>query len=105
MKSSAANELKMQINAALTDIFKKKFKNPSIMKKDDKSLEGVAFQLNGNLYGIHYQSWKDIRQGYYKDIDEIKEFVKLFLAKLTDKTAGSSISSMVKEIRSDLPKY
>ena len=54
MKASVANDIKMQINAALTDIFKDKFKNPSVMKKDDKSLEGVAFELNGKLYGVHY---------------------------------------------------
>lgn len=54
MKPSVAEDVKMQINAALTDIFKDKFKNPSIMKKDDKSLEGVAFELNGKLYGVHY---------------------------------------------------
>ena len=105
MKSSVANDVKMQINAALTDIFKDKFKNPSIMKKDDKSLEGVAFELNGKLYGVHYQSWKDIRQGYYKDIDEIKDFVKIFLAKLTDMTPMTPISKMVNTIRADLPTY
>lgn len=83
MKKEQADQMKMMINASMTEIMKKKFKNPDIMKADDGSLEGVAFELNGKLYGIHYQSWKDIRNGYFKDIDEMADFVKNFLADVT----------------------
>jgi hypothetical protein len=75
------------------------------MKTDDKSLEGVAFELNGQLYGIHYQSWKDTRTGYYKDIDEAKDFVKIFLAKMTGKTIDSPMSKIVEEIKDNFNKY
>ena len=105
IKAPVAEEIKMEINAALTDILKKKFKNPPIMDPEDESLEGVVFELGGNLYGIHYQSWKDIRKSYFADIDEVKEYVKLFLAKMTGKSENASISSMVSEIRSNMDKY
>lgn len=78
---------------------KRKFKNPNIMKADDGSLEGVAFELNGNLYGIHYQSWKDIRNSYFSEIDEMKDFTKLFLANITGSPDKASIIQMVNKIR------
>ena len=105
LKKAEAEELKMEINVALTNIFKNKFKNPSIMPEGDKSLEGVAFELGGELYGIHYQSWKDIRRGYYEDIDEVKEFVQRFLARMIDKPETTPLGSLVSEIRLDIEKY
>lgn len=105
VKKAEAENLKLEINAALTEIFKQKFKNPDIMPKGDKSLEGVAFELGGELYGIHYQSWKDIRHSYYEDIDEVKEFVQRFLARMIDKPETTPLGSLVSEIRSNIEKY
>lgn len=105
LKPADAENIKMMINAELTDIFKKKFKNPSIMPEGDKSLEGVAFRLNGNLYGIHYQSWKDIRTSYYKDIDEIKEFEHKFLANMIGVSETTKLGTIISEIRSNIEKY
>lgn len=104
IRGEEAENIKLQINAALTEVFKKKFSNPSLMKANDGSLEGVAFELNGNLYGIHYQTWKDIRTGYYKEIDEAKEFVIRFLAKLAGKSPDSPKSKIVDEIRQNFDK-
>ena len=105
LKAKPAEEIKMEINAALTDIFKEKFKNPSIMDPEDESLEGVAFELDGNLYGIHYQSWKDIRTSYYKDIDAVKEYVTRFLADMTGKSENTGLGALVSEIRSNIDVY
>lgn len=99
MKKQEAEELRDKINAALTDIMKRKFKNPDIMKADDGSLEGVAFELKGNLYGIHYQSWKDIRNGYFSEIDEMSDFTKRFLSAITGKSEKGSLVAMVNAIR------
>ena len=89
----------------MTDLMKKKFKNPDIMPADDGSLEGVAFELNGQLYGIHYQSWKDIRNGYFSEIDEMKDFTKLFLARVTDSPDKASIVQMVNKVRQNPEQY
>lgn len=105
MKKQEAEWLRDKINAALTDIMKRKFKNPDIMRADDGSLEGVAFELNGNLYGIHYQSWKDIRNGYFSEIDEMKDFTKLFLARVTDSPDKASIVQMVNKVRQNPEEY
>ena len=105
MKKGEAENLRDQINAAMTDLMKRKFKNPDIMRADDGSLEGVAFELNGNLYGIHYQSWKDIRNGYFSEIDEMKDFTKLFLAKVTDSPDKASIVQMVNKVRQNPEEY
>lgn len=105
VKKAEAETLKMEINAALTDLLKKKFKNPDIMPEGDPSLEGVAFELGGELYGIHYQSWKDIRHSYYSDIDEVKEFVQRFLARMIDKPETTPLGSLIAEIRTDIEKY
>ena len=105
MKKHEAEELRDKINAALTDIMKRKFKNPDIMKADDGSLEGVAFELKGNLYGIHYQSWKDIRNGYFSEIDEMKDFTKLFLARITGSPDKASIVQMVNKVRQNPEEY
>ena len=91
MKREQAETIRDQINAAMTDLMKKKFKNPDIMPADDGSLEGVAFELGGRLYGIHYQSWKDIRNGYFSEIDEMKDFTKLFLANITGSPEKASL--------------
>ena len=105
MKKAEAEQLRDMINAALTDIMKKKFKNPDIMPEDDGSLEGVAFELGGNLYGIHYQSWKDIRNGYFSEIDEMKDFTKLFLARITDSPDRASMVQMVNKVRQHPEDY
>ena len=105
LKKEQAEEIKNQINASLTDIFKSKFKNPDIMPKGDESLEGVAFELNGNLYGIHYQSWKDLKHSYFEDIDEVRDFVRLYLARMMEKPEGSLLSSLVSEIRNNIDKW
>jgi cytidyltransferase-like protein len=105
VKKAEAEEIRDQINIALTEIFKSRFENPDIMPKDDKSLEGVAFELNGNLYGIHYQSWKDIRHSYYADIDEVKEFVQRFLARMIGKPETTLLGSLISEIRSNIETY
>ena len=105
MKKAEAEQLRDMINAALTDIMKKKFKNPDIMPEDDGSLEGVAFELGGNLYGIHYQSWKDIRNGYFSEIDEMKDFTKLFLARITGSPDRASIVQMVNKVRQHPEEY
>ena len=105
MKKQEAEELRDKINAALTDIMKRKFKNPDIMPEGDGSLEGVAFELKGKLYGIHYQSWKDIRNGYFSEIDEMKDFTKLFLARVTDSPDRASLVQMVNKVRQEPEKY
>lgn len=105
IKGKEAEQIKMEINDALTNIFKSKFKNPSIMDPNDKSLEGVAFELNGKLYGVHYQSWKDIRTSYYADIDEIKEYVHRFLARMVGVKETTTLGSIVTEIRNNINKY
>ena len=99
------DRLKNQLNNDLTKVFKSKFKNPSIMKDDDKSIEGVAFELNGNLYGINYQSWKDIKQNNLKSVIEIQDFVKNFLAKIAGMSENSNINTIVKELRNNIDKY
>ena len=105
MKKQEAEELRDKINAALTDIMKRKFKNPDIMPADDGSLEGVAFELNGRLYGIHYQSWKDIRNGYFSEIDEMTDFTKRFLSAVTGKSEKGSLVAMVNAIRQNPKEY
>lgn len=105
MKKEQAESIRDQINAAMTDLMKRKFKNPDIMPADDGSLEGVAFELNGQLYGIHYQSWKDIRNGYFSEIDEMKDFTKLFLARVTDSPDRASIVQMVNKVRQNPEQY
>ena len=105
MKKQEAESLRDQINAAMTDIMKKKFKNPDIMRADDGSLEGVAFELRGKLYGIHYQSWKDIRNGYFSDIDEMKDFTKIFIAQVTGQSEKGSLVKMVNAIRQNPDEY
>ena len=89
----------------MTDLMKRKFKNPDIMPSDDGSLEGVAFELNGNLYGIHYQSWKDIRNGYFSEIDEMADFTKRFLSAITGKSDKGSLVAMVNAIRQNPKEY
>lgn len=89
----------------MTDLMKKKFKNPDIMPADDGSLEGVAFELGGRLYGIHYQSWKDIRNNYFNDIDEMANFTKKFLREITGMNEHSGFSKMVTTIRTNPEKY
>ena len=105
LKKAEAEALKMEINDALTTLFKEKFSNPDIMPEGDQSLEGIAFDLNGNLYGIHYQSWKDIRHSYYEDIDEIRDFLQIFLAKMVDKPATTPLGSLVSKIRANIDEY
>lgn len=105
LNKATAENLRDQINAALTEIFQTKFKNPNIMPKDDQSLEGVAFELNGELYGIHYQSWKDLKHTYFEDIDEVRDFVRLYLARMMGKPEGSLIGSLVTELRNNIEKW
>lgn len=105
MRKGQAETIRDQINASMTDLMKKKFRNPDIMPADDGSLEGVAFELNGNLYGIHYQSWKDIRNSYFSEIDEMKDFTKLFLAKVTGSPDKASIVQMVNKVRQNPEQY
>lgn len=105
MKKEEAERIRDSINATMTDIMKKRFKNPDIMKADDGSLEGVAFELNGKLYGIHYQSWKDIRNGYFSEIDEMANFTKKFLSQITGMPEKAGFSQMVNAIRKTPDKY
>lgn len=105
MKREEAERVRDSINAAMTDIMKRKFKNPDIMPKDDGSLEGVAFELGGRLYGIHYQSWKDIRNGYFSEIDEMANFTKKFLSQITGMPEKAGFSQMVNAIRNNPEKY
>lgn len=105
LNKTTAEEIRDKINSALTSIFKLKFKNPDIMPKGDQSLEGVAFELNGNLYGIHYQSWKDLKHSYFEDIDEVRDFVRLYLARMMGKPEGSLLSSLVSELRNNIDQW
>ena len=105
MKKEEAERIRDSINATMTDIMKKRFKNPDIMPADDGSLEGVAFELNGKMYGIHYQSWKDIRNSYFGEIDEMANFTKKFLSQITGMPEKTGFSQMVNAIRKSPDKY
>lgn len=94
-----AESLRDQANAALSQLMRQKFPNPDLMPDGDRSLEGVAFELDGNLYGIHYQEWKDTRNGYFSEIDEMKDFSKSFLAKVAGLPERTGISQLVSAIR------
>ena len=105
MGKQEAEDIRDKINASFTDLLKKKFKNPDIMKADDQSLEGVAFKLNGKMYGIHYQSWKDLKHKYSGEIEEMANFTKQFLREITDAGPGASFLSMISMIRNEPKKY
>lgn len=73
MDKQQAEDIRDRINSALTEAYKDKFSSPDIMK-DGSTLEGVVLELNGTMYGIHYDSWKDIKNrnlGLSQDIDDL----------------------------------
>ena len=105
MGKSEAEALRDKINASLTDVMKRKFKNPDIMPEEDESLEGVAFELGGQLYGIHYQSWKDLKEKYGAEMHEMQNFTKIFLARVTGQSENGPILRMVNMIRENPEKY
>ena len=80
MKKQDAESLRDKINLALIDLMKSRFKNPDIMPEGDKSLEGVAFELGGQLYGVHFPEWKELKQKYTGEMHEMDTIIKTFLA-------------------------
>lgn len=72
MSRQKAEEIRDEINKCLTDAYKREFKSPDIMK-DGETLEGVVLELKGKTYGIHYDSWKEIKSrnlGLSQSIDD-----------------------------------
>lgn len=105
MKKSEAEPIRDQINASMTEIMKRKFKNPDIMPEDDQSLEGVVFELNGVKYGIHYQEWKDLKEKYGSEKHEMDSIIKTFLAAITDGNPNSTVLKLISPIRNNPEAY
>lgn len=84
---------------------KRKFKNPDIMPEGDKSLEGVAFELNGQLYGIHFDEWKELKSKYTGEMHEMDTIIKTFLAQITGGKETSTVSKLINVIRQNPERY
>lgn len=79
--------------------------NPEIMKKDDKSIEGVAFELNGNLYGINYQEWKEYKHKYTDEMRSMSDALKNFMSQITGFNPNGKFLDLINEIRKNPDKY
>lgn len=105
MNKQQAEAIRDEINQVMTRIMHEKMPNPDIMPKDDKSIEGVAFELNGKLYGINYAEWKDFKHKYTDEMRTMSDALRNFMAELTGMNPNGKFLPIVNELRSNPDKY
>lgn len=104
MGKQQAESLRDRINSTLTEMYKTQFKSPDIMSNGD-TLEGVVLELNGNTYGIHYDSWKEIKNknlGLSTDIDDL---FKRMVGELVDMSPNVGMGKMFAKLRQNKDMY